>query len=214
MKKLTILILILFSCIALLGNNFSFALAEENNNLASVIISKCFVYSEKDFSKKIEIEGEFVYLKHGDIVKIISEEDDFALIECDKLNFAGNKYVYKHHLSQNNNSQNIYPVFNGKLRRNAMLYDLDFKEIGVLKKNTRVYIYEGFEKTKYTIVQVMRNDVPYIGYIKTENIKPDGINGILIAGISIIAASVTIILSLVFIKKKNKVKKAKQNNQN
>ncbi len=203
---------ILISFIAMSGNSLFTSLADNQTTDSSAIIiaSKCYVYYEKDFSKKIEIDGKAVYLNHGDNVTILEEEGDFALIDCDNIEFEGNKYVYKYYLSQNK-AQNIYPVFNGKLRRNAMLYDNDLKEKVILKKNTRVFIYEGFKKGEYTAIQVLLDDnAPYFGYIKTENIKPDGINGLLIAGISIIVAAVTIILSLVFIKKKNNKKKQKQ----
>lgn len=216
MKKMTIFLLFIFSCIALFGNNLFCAKVEATTELnkATVIASKCFIYSEKDFSKKIDIDGENIFLKHGDSVTILKIEDEFALIECDKIPYQGEKYIYRYYLSQNQ-SQTVYPVFNGKLRRNAILYDNEFKEKCILKKNTKVYIYEGFEKSKYTAVQVvLDNDQLYMGYIKTENIKPNGVNGILIAGISIIIASVTIILSLVFIKKKNKKKTANQKKQN
>ncbi len=207
-----ILLFIIFSSIAILGNNFCYAKADEiADNKATIIASKCYLYFEQDFSKVIEINDEKVFLKHGDIVTIINMEEgnDFALIESEKFDYEGNIYIYKYYLSQNT-PQEVYPVFNGKLRRNAMLYDIELKEKFILKKNTRVFIYDGFNKSEYTAVQVQLQDKSlYIGYVKTENIKPDGINGILIAGISIIAAAVTIILSLVFIKKKNKQTKQK-----
>ena len=84
------------------------------------------------------------------------------------------------------------------------------KDTGLIaKKDTRIFIYSGFnEKKQYTPVQLVLEDGSlYNGYIKTADIKPDGISSLLIIGISIIAAAVTIILSLVFIQKKNKKKK-------
>ena len=87
------------------------------------------------------------------------------------------------------------------------------KAIITLKEGERLFLYDGYDdKREYTPVQVVLEDGSlYNGLILTSNIKPDGISSLLIVGITIIAASVTIILSLIFIKK-SKDKKKKQKN--
>lgn len=164
---------------------------------AYVITSRCDIYESADFaSEKLEIS-----LKHGEQVEIQNFEGDFAHIS---YNDDTEGYVYKFYLSQNE-SQDVYPITNAKLRRDTKIYDLNLQESGfVAKKNSRIYIYGGFDnKKEYTAVQVVLEDGKlFNGYIKTEDINPDGVSGLLIAGITIIVASVTIILSLIFIKKK------------
>ena len=121
-------------------------------------------------------------------------------------------------LFRSNTSQYIYPVTNATIRNDTKIYDLQLSdsELPLAKKNTRVYLYNGFDdKKEYTSVQiVLESGELYNGFIKTADIKPDGVSGLLIAGISIIAASVTVILSLVFIKKKKKSKKKEPQTQN
>lgn len=194
------------------GDSFSSALAI--NKEAIVIASRCQVYKGSDFSSEkltIEIEGqEILYrLKHKEIVDVLSVYGDFALVKTGK-DIEG--YVYKYYLTQNS-SQQVYPVFNASIRNDTILYDMDFQNSGhAMPKGKRVFIYQSFnEKEEYTAVQVVLEDQSlYNGYISTKDLAPDGISGILIAGISIIAAAVTIVLSLLFMKKKIK-KKLKKN---
>ncbi len=214
MKKLLTIIAILFMFIAPIGCNILSNAESYQLNIgedAIVISSKCDLYVSSDFSEKVkDVDGNNIYLKHGDVVNILDLVGDFALIQTEK--FKDEAYVYKYYLTQND-SQIVYPVFNGQLRKNATLYDVELNSTEIiLQKNTRVFIYEGFNnKKEYTAIQVILKDgTLYMGYVKTESVNPDGVSGLLIAGISIIAAGVTIILSLVFIKKtKDKRKKSK-----
>ncbi len=207
MKKILALILaIMFlalplSCGAFLSSASTFNL--EIGKEAQIISSKCDLYLQPSFASEKLKDGETVVsFKHGAIVLVKELSEDFALIEKDEIE----GWAYKYYLTQNT-SQNVYPVFNGKIRNNTSIYDLEMKDTGLIaKKDTRIFIYSGFnEKKQYTPVQLVLEDGSlYNGYIKTADIKPDGISSLLIIGI---AAAVTIILSLVFIQKKNKKKK-------
>lgn len=210
MKKILALILaIMFlalplSCGGFLTSASSFNL--QTGKEAQIISSKCDLYLQPSFASEKLKDGETVVsFKHGSIVLVKELSEDFALIEKDEIE----GWAYKYYLTQNT-SQDVYPVFNGKIRNNTSIYDIEMKDTGLIaKKDTRIFIYSGFnEKKQYTPVQLVLEDGSlYNGYIKTADIKPDGISSLLIIGISIIAAAVTIILSLVFIQKKNKKKK-------
>ncbi len=220
MKKISLILLTL--CITLLplfsGNLFCSAsdYPLEEGCYTTVISSKCDLYLEPSFiSPKITVEENIISVKHNQQVKVISVEGDFALIKFQKQE----GYVYKYYLKPTQNtSQYIYPVTNATIRNDTKIYDLQLSdsELPLAKKNTRVYLYNGFDdKKEYTSVQiVLESGELYNGFIKTADIKPDGVSGLLIAGISIIAASVTVILSLVFIKKKKKSKKKEPQTQN
>ncbi len=182
------------------------ASALESGLSATVIASRCEMYEGADFSSPTvtNAEGEKVYLWHGDEVTIMSIQGDWAGVRCEDRTEG---FVYKYYLTQNT-SQIVYPVFNASvLHDDAVLYDVDYVDTTHrLQKGDRVLVYKSFnEKETYTAVQAVLDDGSlYNGYMLTKDVSPDGISGVLIAGITIIIALVTIVLSIVYIKKKKK----------
>ena len=201
---LFILINIALTIIPFSPVQYSDALTEGGK--AKVIVSRCYLHTADSLSseKVTYAQGEdtiLVVLEYGDIVNIESVTGEFAFVTT-----ANEKegYIYKYYITQNT-SQAVYPVFNASVRKDTIIYDINKNATEyTAKKGTRVYIYKGFDdKEKYTAIQIVLDDESvYNGYILTEDIDPDGISGVLIIAISIIVAGVTIILSLVYIKKK------------
>ncbi len=169
---------------------------------AQVIASQCEVYSQPDFSAS-KLEAKY---KLGDKVEVVAVDGEFA-----KINLGDAEgFVYKYYLSQKS-SLDVYPIFNATIRKATKIYDInDQATEHIAKKDSRVYLYDGFnDKREFTAVQLVLEDGSlYVGKVKTEDINPDGVSALLIVGITIILAVVTIILSLVFIRK-NKKKKNK-----
>ena len=185
------------------------SLTSFSNNNAKITASSCYLYSEASFSSEFILQDNNPYLlKFNDEVEIVMEENDFVQVQIPNTEISG--YVYKYYLNTNQ-SQTVYPVFNAELRNDSLLYDDLIKKTDItLKKGQRLFLYQGYDETKeYTAVQVvLENGIVFNGNILTKDIKPDGISSLLILGITIIAACVTIILSLIFIKKiKNKKNK-------
>ncbi|MBO5394294.1 MAG: SH3 domain-containing protein [Clostridia bacterium] len=181
---------------------------------AFVIASRCNLYQEAKFdSDKVTVLDEeeqpvLITLKLNDTVTVNDTQDDFAFVTTEK---GAQGWVYKFYLSQNT-SPDIYPVFNGSVRKDTVIYDIDKNSTGELAlAGSRVYLYEGYDKkSEYTAVQIALADSSlFTGYISTADIEPDGVSKMLIVAITIIAAAATIILSLVFIKKKRKKKEKK-----
>lgn len=212
-KRIGYLILVAFLLIISLGiiplsSPPSNALSEGGQ--AKIIVSKTYLYTADNFSseKVIYNDGEnaiLVILKHGEIVTIESFSGDFAYV---KTADEKSGFIYKYYISDNT-SQQVYPVFNASIRNDTKIYDIEQNETEyTAKKGSRVYIYQGFnDKKEFTAIQIVLDDQTlYNGYIKTEDIKPDGVSGLLIVAITIIIAAVTIILSLLYIKKKRKKK--------
>ena len=173
-----------------------------------VIASYCYLYSEPSFESEVVLDDGKPYMANlGDTLTIVSDSDgDFALVSVPDTDISG--YIYKYYITANS-SQIVYPVFNGETRRESVLYDIDKQPTSyTLQSGQEVYIYSGFEDDQeYTAVQVVLEDGSlYNGYIKTSDLAPDGISPLLIAGIAIIVAAVTVILSLVLIKKVKKRK--------
>lgn len=178
------------------------------NQDAIIIASYCYLYSSPSFSSEIvKIDENPFILYHNEKVTIIEENEDFILVKTQNEQTQG--WVYKYYLTTNT-SQIVYPVFNASVRNdNAIIYDIN-KSPTELKANAgqRVYLYDGFDdKNEFTAVQLLLEDGSlYNGYLKSADISPDGVSSLLIVGISIIAACVTIILSIIFIKKTKKNK--------
>ena len=209
--SLFVVVIALFIGLFCPTNKNTFALSEGGE--AKVIVSSSYLYKTDSFeadyvSYQEEDATILVKVKYGDKVVVNNFNGDFAYITTND-NFEG--YIYKYYLTDNS-SQVVYPVFNASVRRETTVFDINQEETSIsLKKGTRVYIYEGFnDKKEFTAVQIVLEDQSlYNGYIKTENVKPDGVSGLLIVAISIIVAAVTIIMSLLYIKKK-KTKKNKE----
>lgn len=177
----------------------------------SVIASYCCVYTDASFeAEKLKDGKNDLLIYHNDIVKVLEEKNDFVKVQ---VNETVNGYIYKYYVTANS-SQDVYPVFNASIRNNdTIIYDIDQKDSGFkAKAGDRIFLYAGFnDKKEFTPIQIVLEDGSlYNGLIKSSEINPDGISNLLIIGISIIAASVTIILSIVFIKKTKKHKKKKQ----
>ena len=189
---------------------FSIA-APYSTNYAKIIVNACYLFTAPSFEseKVVDENNENVILNQNDIVIVLEEKGDFYHVKIDN-SLSG--YVYKYYLSFGENID-VYPTFNATIRYNeTQVFNLDYSQSNiVLDSGTRVFIYGGYDdKNEYTQVQfVDENGELFHGYVRTSNITPDGVSSLLIIGISIIVACVTIILSIIFIKKSRSNKKSK-----
>ena len=176
------------------------------NDQVTIISSYSYLYEDASFSSnKIQLDGEDLLLMHGQSLEVINEEGDFVRVQVSLNQQSYQGYIYKYYITTNT-PQTVYPVFNGSIRTDgAVIYDLNKTPTEyTAQKNQGVYIYSGFDdEEEYTAIQIVLSDGSlYNGYIKTTDLSPDGVSPLLIVGVSLIAAAVTVILSLVFIKKK------------
>ena len=168
-----------------------------------ITASSCYLYEDASFdSAKVQSDNKDMILKHGQIVIFENEENEFCLVTIKNTEKSG--YVYKYYISDNS-SISYYPVFNATIREDTPLQN-DSQII--LKQNQRIYLFDGFDnKRELTPVQFIdENGTLMNGFIPTSNIKPDGVNRLLIIAIPLIAAIVTVTLSIIFIRKKKKKK--------
>lgn len=188
---------------------FTGAMTLTPNTEYYITASSCYVYEDASFdSQKLEQDENVIILAHGDKVTFKSQSGNFCLVKINSSDVEG--YVYKYYLASND-SITYYPVFNASIREDSVVYDLEHNPTDLtVKKNQRVYLYEGFSGKEYTNIQFVTEDgTLYNGCVLTEKVKPDGVNRLLIVAIPLIAAIVTVVLSVVFIQKKKKRKKAK-----
>lgn len=185
--------------------------APYSTNYAQIIVNACYLFTAPSFEseKVLDLNNEEIILKQNDSAVVLEESGDFALVQIDN-SIRG--YVYKYYLSYGENID-VYPTFNATIRHDdTQVFNLDYSQSSiVLDSGTRVFIYGGYDdKNEYTQVQfVDENGELFHGYVRTSNINPDGVSSLLIIGISIIVACVTIILSIIFIKKSRSNKKSK-----
>ena len=101
------------------------------------------------------------------------------------------------------------PQFNAKTNGKAKVY---FFENGsyvpsdiTLPKHQRIFLYQGFSSKKNfnAVAFVYENEVIY-GYLKKDDIDPDGVNPLIITVACFAIAAIGIILAFVFMKKKKK----------
>lgn len=185
--------------------------APYSTNYAQIVVSACYLFTAPSFEseKVLDLSNEKIILKQNDSVLVLEESGDFALVQIDNT-IRG--YVYKYYLSYGENID-VYPTFNATIRHDATrVFNLDYSQSNiVLDSGTRVFIYGGYDdKNEYTAIQFVDGNGTLIhGFVQTSNINPDGVSSLLIVGISIIVACVTIILSIIFIKKSRSNKKSK-----
>lgn len=181
--------------------------AFEPNTTATVLASRCPLYSAPNFTSAIvQYEDADFYLSQNDQVKVIQTDGDFVLV---KANEETQGYVYRYYLTQNS-SQTTYPVFNATMRENSPIYDLEKTPVDIAEKGKRVFIFNGFDNVDggFTEIQiVLENGELYSGLVKSSSLKPDGINRNAIIAIPIILAGITVVLSIVFLGRKKKKKK-------
>lgn len=183
---------------------FLFSSVSVSSTPVEVIASSCFLYQAPSFeSEKVQVDENDLVFHFGQNLTLLTEENNFALVQTTE---GQTGYVYKYYIAKSEDFE-VYPSFNGSIRtENAVIYNLDFEETNFRAKSGQgVYLYQGFSSEKFTAVQiVLENGKLYNGYVLTADLEPNGISSTLIVGITIISAVVTIVLSLLFIRKKKK----------
>lgn len=174
-----------------------------------IVSNYAYMYEHPDFaSDKYEFK-----ITKGEEITLLDDEivDDFYYA-CYKFeNVTYNGYVFKDCVSTLTTSQDVILSYNGKIAVDTKIYSIvdpsqvllsDGEEV-ILKENTEVYIYSGYDrKSEFTAIKFSYNGKIEVGYVKTANITPYGVSPILIVSLTAIIASVGVILILLGISKK------------
>lgn len=211
MKKILFLFLI---CLTLLPCfSLNFASANLNTNYI-VVANSATLFSTADFSSE-----KVATLSHKDELEIELFENTPVEYSCDGFVFYSARfedksgYILSDLVVARTENITTIPNFNAKTNASCKVYfknDAEFVESDiVLEKHQKIFLYEGFNDDKdWTAVSFLKDNEVLYGFLKTENISPNGINPIFITCISIILAVVGIVFAWVFIK--NKKVKLKQ----
>lgn len=174
----------------------------------SVVADFCYLYSSPSFEEVVEYEGSPLRIEHLDFLTVLEDDEttQFIKVKVEEKNIEG--YVYRYYVTYSSPSQEVYPVFNGKVTKNdAVIYDLNRVDSTYRAKNGQgIYLYSGFtDKEKMNAVAIVLDDGSlYYGFMETKDIAPNGVNGGLITGIMVIVSCLTIIFLLLFMKKKKR----------
>jgi len=99
------------------------------------------------------------------------------------------------------------PNFNAQTNKDCFVFDKADNQYAqteiLLKKDTRIFLYEGFDpKAEYSAIAFMSDNQVRYGYLKNDDVSPDGINPFLITAAVVIVALVGVIFALVFMRRK------------
>ena len=193
----------------------NFANALESQNFV-VVANSATLFSDYNFTSE-----KLLVLSHNDEVEIETEDNvpveyvsgDFVFYKATYEDKTG--YVLGDLVTLKTNQIESIPNFNAKTNSSCKVYfknDLNFVESEItLEKHEKIFLYEGFDsKSEWTAISFLSNNQVLYGYIKTENVAPNGINSIFITCISIILAVVGIVFAWVFIKNKKVKLKSKK----
>ena len=173
-----------------------------------VLANSTPIYTEASYSAEQLATAEF-----NDKLTLLSNEDFngfyYISFSFEDQNIAG--YVPIEIVGEKAEEQDIVLSYNATLLNNAIIYSpTDDSQICTLEKGVRVFLYEGYnQKADYLAVRFIHGGELMIGRIRTEDVKPDGVNPALIVSITAIVALVTIIIILFGVTKKKRQKKLK-----
>ncbi len=166
------------------------------------------IYAEASYSAEILAEASY-----NDRLALLSPEefDGFYYIS---YNFENNQitgYVPIEIVGEKADEQELVLSYNATLSNSAdILSPTDDSVLCTLPKGVRVFLYEGYnQKADYLAVRFIHGGQLMIGRIRTEAVKPDGVNPALIVSITAIVALVTIIIILFGVTKKKRHSKLK-----
>ena len=199
----------MLACILLVT---SFASTVSGGQSLSVVATFVNLYASPSFETVLtDASGQAYTFEHGTIFQAIEENGDFILVRADVEDQTIEGYVYKYYVTTNENGQDVYPVFNGSVTLDgAIIYDINGNPTQhIAKLGQGITIYGGFDdQNEFTSLAIVLEDGSlFYSMMRTQDIAPYGISGALIASITIIVALVTIILSVIFIRKKRSKKK-------
>ncbi len=205
----------LFFCITLLGNYNAFA--EYSTNYV-VIANYASIFKEASFSsEKIETisHGEKINLETDNDSPIQYCYDEFVFYKV-SLNEEIEGFILSDLVMAEQNVITQIPNFNGQTNNPCVVYLLEDNNLVesdiILQKGQRFFLYEGYNShTEFTKIAFLYDNKIIYGQIKTNFVKPDGINPIIITCIILTLAIIGIIFAWLFMRnKKIKLKKNKK----
>ena len=190
--------------------------AQNAQKIYVVTANRASVFESPDFSSakigQIEHDVE-VYVQMENDAPQEFKNEGFVFYKITQADLEG--YVFADLLTPKSDTITAIPSFNGQTNTESIVFwkqdnEMVESEI-ILDKGERIFLYEGYNsKEEYNAIAFVHENEVLYGYLKTENISPDGINTAIITCITIIIALLGIIFAWLFMKnRKVKLKKQK-----
>ncbi len=211
MKRILLIFSILICFLPCFQLNFANASATNADYV--VVANSATLFESADFSSQ-----KVATLSHKDFLKIelngqepVEYGEEFVFYKAQFENIEG--FVLADLVTPQTQTIVSIPNFNAKTNSKCNVFlknDKYFIESEtILEKHEQIFLYEGYDVDKeYTAITYVKDNEVLYGYLKTENIAPNGINPIIITCICIVIAVIGIVFAWVFMKnKKVKIKK-------
>lgn len=196
MKGLLLAFVMMFSPLSAIGNE------------VFLLTDSAFVYAEANYSS-----AQLAEVSYGDKFTLEDTETThgFYYITYVKGKIAVTGYINADLVGEKAPAQDVVLSYNAKITYDSIVYSLtDGSEIGTIKKGTQVLLFEGYSNKKdYLPVKFAQDGKVVIGKVRTEDVKPYGVNSALIISLSAIMALVSVTLILFGITKKKRHKNLK-----
>lgn len=209
MKKINFILIVCFLVLSFCNTSFSIASAENNSPNYMICANMAVLYQSPSFSSE-KLEN----LPHKTEVFIESENnlpkeyinENYVFYKV--LEYNGKEgYVLSDLVIKITNQITSVPNFNAQTNKECKVFylqDTNFVESEItLERKHRIFLYKGYDKNReYTAIAFKyENEIVY-GYLKTEDIAPDGINPVVITCVTISIALLGIIFAWLFMKNK------------
>lgn len=178
------------------------------SNEVYLLTDSAFIYAEADYSSE-----QLVEVSYGDKFTLEQTEttNGFYYITYVKGEVAVTGYINADLVGEKAPAQDVVLSYNAKITADSIVYSItDDSEIGTIAKGTQVLLFEGYSNKKdYLPVKFVQGGKVVIGKVRTENVKPYGVNTALIVSLTAITALVSVALILLGITKKKRHKNLK-----
>lgn len=178
------------------------------SNEVYLLTDSAFIYAEANYSSE-----QLAEVSYGDKFELEETEttNGFYHITYIKGEVAVTGYINADIVGEKAPAQDVVLSYNAKITRNSIVYNIsDDSEVCKIKKGTQVLLFEGYSNKKdYLPVKFVQDGKVVIGKVRTEDVKPYGVNSALIISLSAIMALVSVTLILFGITKKKRHKNLK-----
>lgn len=213
-----------------LSNNFQHEVSTFSAEAASlnstyiVSANSAVVFAEADFSSE-----KIATLAHKDEIVVLTDDDvpvtefwnEFKFFKINlKENGIENEnfdcgYVVADLLTPKQEEIVAIPNFNAKTNKECHVFSQEngkfVENETILTRGQQIFLYEGFDAKKdFTAISFVLDGKVLYGFLKTDDISPNGINPLLITCTVLIVAMLSIIFAWLFMKNKHvRLKKQK-----
>ncbi len=174
-----------------------------------LLTDSAYVYADADYASEKIAE---VHYNDKFTIQDSETTNGFYYISFTLNEVAATGYISADVVGEKAPAQDVVLSYNAKMLNDSTVLNItDDSEICSIKKGQRVLLFEGYSnKTDYVAVKFVQDGKVIIGKVKTEDVKPDGVNSALIISLTAITALVSVVLILLGITKKKRHKLLKK----